>query len=113
MKLIAFLLYAWHMFACTPTVVLYAAVQARVFMTDKCGVYAGRPADVLPLPDGSLLVSDDGAGAVYRITYSAELAASSAANATADSTDFAGGVLPELILAPAPAISTEAASTAG
>ncbi|WP_246797088.1 PQQ-dependent sugar dehydrogenase [Burkholderia perseverans] len=29
----------------------------------------GRPADVLPLPDGSLLVSDDYAGAIYRITY--------------------------------------------
>ncbi|MGF6636308.1 glucose/arabinose dehydrogenase [Paraburkholderia sp. MM5496-R1] len=31
----------------------------------------GRPADVLPLPDGSLLISDDTAGAIYRITYSA------------------------------------------
>jgi len=31
----------------------------------------GRPADVLPLPDGSLLISDDYAGAVYRVTYSA------------------------------------------
>ena len=30
----------------------------------------GRPADVLELPDGSLLVSDDLAGAIYRITYS-------------------------------------------
>ena len=30
---------------------------------------AGRPADVLPLPDGSLLVSDDLAGAIYRIRY--------------------------------------------
>ncbi|MFZ2853175.1 MAG: PQQ-dependent sugar dehydrogenase [Rhodocyclaceae bacterium] len=29
----------------------------------------GRPADVLVLPDGSLLVSDDHAGAIYRITY--------------------------------------------
>ncbi|WP_426701479.1 PQQ-dependent sugar dehydrogenase [Rhodanobacter sp. Col0626] len=29
----------------------------------------GRPADVQPLPDGSLLVSDDLAGAVYRVTY--------------------------------------------
>ncbi len=32
----------------------------------------GRPADVLVLPDGSLLVSDDAAGAIYRITYSSE-----------------------------------------
>ncbi|RDI99280.1 sorbosone dehydrogenase family protein [Dyella solisilvae] len=30
----------------------------------------GRPVDVQPLPDGSLLVSDDLAGAVYRVTYS-------------------------------------------
>ncbi len=29
----------------------------------------GRPVDVLPMPDGSLLVSDDQAGAVYRIRY--------------------------------------------
>ncbi len=29
----------------------------------------GRPADVLPLPDGSLLVSDDTAGAIYRVRY--------------------------------------------
>jgi glucose/arabinose dehydrogenase len=29
----------------------------------------GRPADVLVMPDGSLLVSDDRAGAIYRITY--------------------------------------------
>lgn len=30
----------------------------------------GRPADVLPMPDGSLLVSDDDNGAIYRVTYS-------------------------------------------
>jgi hypothetical protein len=29
----------------------------------------GRPADVLVLPDGSLLVSDDHAGAIYRVRY--------------------------------------------
>lgn len=29
----------------------------------------GRPSDVLVLPDGSLLVADDLAGAIYRITY--------------------------------------------
>jgi glucose/arabinose dehydrogenase len=29
----------------------------------------GRPADLLVLPDGSLLVADDFAGAIYRITY--------------------------------------------
>ena len=29
----------------------------------------GRPADVLVMPDGSLFVSDDLAGAIYRIRY--------------------------------------------
>ena len=29
----------------------------------------GRPADVLVLPDGSLLISDDFAGAIYRVRY--------------------------------------------
>ncbi len=33
------------------------------------GEYIGRPVDVAVLPDGSLLVSDDRAGAVYRISY--------------------------------------------
>ncbi len=33
------------------------------------GSYAGRPVDVAQLPDGSVLVSDDYAGALYRITY--------------------------------------------
>ncbi|HEX9181402.1 MAG TPA: PQQ-dependent sugar dehydrogenase [Burkholderiales bacterium] len=31
--------------------------------------YRGRPVDVANLPDGSILVSDDFAGAIYRITY--------------------------------------------
>lgn len=31
--------------------------------------YVGRPADVLVLKDGSMLVSDDFNGAIYRITY--------------------------------------------
>ena len=30
----------------------------------------GRPVDVQVMPDGALLVSDDMAGAIYRITYS-------------------------------------------
>jgi glucose/arabinose dehydrogenase len=32
----------------------------------------GRPVDVLVLPDGSLLVSDDYAGAIYRISYASK-----------------------------------------
>jgi glucose/arabinose dehydrogenase len=34
--------------------------------------YVGRPVDVLNMPDGSLLVSDDRNGAVYRISYGAK-----------------------------------------
>lgn len=31
--------------------------------------YIGRPVDVATLPDGSLLISDDYAGAIYRVSY--------------------------------------------
>ena len=34
------------------------------------GVYSGRPVDVQQYVDGSILVSDDKAGAIYRISYS-------------------------------------------
>jgi len=34
--------------------------------------YRGRPVDVAQLPDGSILVSDDFAGALYRISYAGE-----------------------------------------
>jgi glucose/arabinose dehydrogenase len=33
------------------------------------GRAAGRPADVLVMPDGALLVSDDHAGVIYRVSY--------------------------------------------
>ena len=33
------------------------------------GVYSGRPVDVQQYVDGSILVSDDKVGAVYRISY--------------------------------------------
>jgi glucose/arabinose dehydrogenase len=36
---------------------------------DENGEYLGRPVDVAQLRDGSILVSDDLAGAVYRISY--------------------------------------------
>jgi glucose/arabinose dehydrogenase len=32
-------------------------------------VYTNRPVGLAVLPDGSLLVSDDWAGKVYRVTY--------------------------------------------
>ena len=37
---------------------------------DESGEYLGRPVDLVQLRDGSLLVSDDLAGAIYRISYS-------------------------------------------
>ena len=44
-------------------------VFADGWMTD-IGTYLGRPVDVQQYVDGSILVSDDKAGVVYRITYS-------------------------------------------
>jgi glucose/arabinose dehydrogenase len=41
---------------------------AEGWMNDE-GVYLGRPVDVKQYTDGSILVSDDKAGAVYRISY--------------------------------------------
>ena len=45
------------------------------------GEYLGRPVDVAQLPDGSLLVSDDFAGAIYRIAYTGDAGGSAAADA--------------------------------
>jgi glucose/arabinose dehydrogenase len=49
------------------------AVSYEPFATGwlKGNAAAGRPADVLVMPDGALLVSDDKAGRLYRITYPA------------------------------------------
>jgi glucose/arabinose dehydrogenase len=44
-------------------------VFASGWLDDDTGEYCGRIADVAQLPDGSLLVSDDTAGAIYRIAY--------------------------------------------
>ncbi len=38
---------------------------------DDNGLYRGRPVDVEVMKDGSLLISDDFAGAIYRVSYSA------------------------------------------
>jgi glucose/arabinose dehydrogenase len=43
---------------------------AEGWLVSDTGEYLGRPADVAQLPDGSLIVSDDLAGALYRISYS-------------------------------------------
>jgi glucose/arabinose dehydrogenase len=47
------------------------AVHYEVFAEGwlKNGRAWGRPVDVLVMPDGALLVSDDRAGAIYRISY--------------------------------------------
>ena len=44
-------------------------VFAEGWLTQN-GEYLGRPVDVAQLPDGSIIVSDDFAGALYRISYS-------------------------------------------
>jgi glucose/arabinose dehydrogenase len=42
---------------------------AEGWLDDETNEYLGRPVDVATLRDGSLLVSDDMAGAIYRISY--------------------------------------------
>ena len=44
-------------------------VFAEGWLDNDTKRYRGRPVDVAMLPDGSLLVSDDFAGALYRISY--------------------------------------------
>ena len=46
-------------------------VFAEGFLDPDTGVYRGRPVDVAVMKDGSLLISDDFAGAIYRVSYSA------------------------------------------
>lgn len=46
----------------------HAEVFGSGWLTGR-GNYLGRPVDVAQLADGSLLVSDDFAGAVYRVSY--------------------------------------------
>lgn len=36
---------------------------------DKNGEVSGRPVDILAMPDGSLLISDDKQGLIYRVSY--------------------------------------------
>ena len=46
-------------------------VFAEGWLDDATGLYRGRPVDVAMLKDGSMLISDDFAGALYRVSYSA------------------------------------------
>lgn len=41
------------------------------FLDQKANTFWGRPAYILPMPDGALLVSDEQLGAIYRISYAA------------------------------------------
>ena len=47
-------------------------VFADGWLDASTGLYRGRPVDVAVMKDGSLLVSDDFAGAIYRVTYVGE-----------------------------------------
>jgi glucose/arabinose dehydrogenase len=42
---------------------------ASGWLDESTGTFRGRPVDVAPMKDGSLLVSDDYVGAIYRISY--------------------------------------------
>jgi glucose/arabinose dehydrogenase len=44
-------------------------IFAEGWLDEATGTYRGRPVDVAVMKDGSLLVSDDYAGAIYRISY--------------------------------------------
>ena len=46
-------------------------VFAEGFLDVASDTAWGRPVDVQVMPDGALLVSDDQAGAIYRIAYRA------------------------------------------
>ncbi len=46
-----------------------AEVFADGWLNEDTGEYRGRPMDIEFLPDGSMLVSDDFAGAIWRIAY--------------------------------------------
>jgi glucose/arabinose dehydrogenase len=46
-------------------------VFADGFLDPDTGLYRGRPVDVAVMKDGSMLISDDFAGAIYRVTYTA------------------------------------------
>jgi glucose/arabinose dehydrogenase len=66
----------------------YDVVQAKInggkatitpfltgFLDAKTDAFWGRPVDVLQMPDGALLVTDEQNGAIYRISYGGKVAA--------------------------------------
>lgn len=47
-------------------------VFASGWLDGETGTFRGRPVDVAVMKDGSLLISDDYVGAIYRVTYAAD-----------------------------------------
>ena len=47
-------------------------VFADGWLDEATGLYRGRPVDVAMMKDGSMLISDDFAGAIYRVSYVGE-----------------------------------------
>ncbi len=71
---------SWNRTTPVGAVLLYTSIKAdgtagvtetfaSGFLNAETNQYRGRPVDVANLPDGSILVSDDFAGALYRISY--------------------------------------------
>ena len=61
----------------------------------KDGEAWGRPTDVLQLPDGSVLVSDDFNGVIYRVSYGEEKAADKTTNTSHSTKTVERLVMPE------------------
>ncbi len=59
----------------------------------------GRPTDVLQMPDGSLLVSDDYNGVIYRVSYGEENASQAAESNTVSTNTITGLMMPESVIA--------------
>lgn len=47
-------------------------VFASGWLDEQTGLFRGRPVDVATMKDGSLLISDDFVGAIYRVTYTGD-----------------------------------------
>jgi glucose/arabinose dehydrogenase len=45
-------------------------VFAEGWLDNETNTFRGRPVDVANMKDGSMLISDDYVGAIYRVTYS-------------------------------------------
>ncbi len=53
-------------------------VFASGWLDEQTGLFRGRPVDVATMKDGSLLISDDFVGAIYRVTYTGDTKVSAA-----------------------------------